>query len=131
MTTSTNRIKGFQPHCFIRSGATNAMYTLRITCLKYIPGPGPMGNAVVNGVYQGDVVRSSEYVCNLSTDLEIAKQKAEAYCKANGLQLSTRDPEGDLREIIRSAAADRRTPEQIAEEKVFDEAARQAAAARP
>ena len=59
-----------------------AFYTLRETYLHrtYVPGDGPGGNAVVNGVYQGTVleeVRSFHHF-NLSTDADEAFAKAVA-----------------------------------------------------
>lgn len=114
-------MKNFTPNLYITPGGTNAMWTLRKTVLrkKYIPGPGPYGNAVVNGVYQGQIKfeLSSEFVQNLSIDAAKALAKAERISVAMGIPLRA-DPEklaaNELRDIERAEA---RTPEQIARER--------------
>ncbi|QIQ65274.1 hypothetical protein 19_00005 [Pseudomonas phage Epa19] len=100
----------FAPHLFISVGATGAFYTLRETYEHetYIRGGGPMGGAVVNGVYQGQVHREvrSLHHFNLSQNLDEAISKAEAFAESAGLELRfDRDTLGaEMRTIERASA---------------------------
>lgn len=105
----------FNPTLYIGIGETNAFFTLRETYLHEvcIPGEGPGGNAVVNGVYQGTKIREvrSFHHFNLSQDPQDACRKAEAAALKIGLPLqetSVDDLETEMREIKR------RDEEQIA-----------------
>lgn len=97
---------GYVPHLFIGIGETNAYFTLRETHQDYIPGDGPMGNATVNGVYQGRVVISSHHIKNLSQDPAEAVAKAQEYADAVGLRLasSVATIQEEMREIKRATA---------------------------
>lgn len=105
----------FVPHLFIGVGLTGAYFTLRMTNLRYIPGEGPMGNAIVNGVYQGTVEVGSEHLFNLSQDADEAFEKAQA-AQEMALRLSsTRESlDQEMREIQRATA------EQMAERAARD-----------
>lgn len=90
--------KNFTPRLFVDIGETAAFYTLRETYLheRHVPGDGPMGNAVVNGVYQGTVeteVRSFHHQ-NLAQDADEAWAKAKQLAEALGLEL-----EGDREDL--------------------------------
>jgi hypothetical protein len=100
------RRSGFIPHLFIGIGETNAYFTLRETHQDYIPGDGPMGNATVNGVYQGRVVTASHHIKNLSQDAHEAFAKAREYADAVGLELraNVERMKEELRDIHRSTA---------------------------
>lgn len=83
----------FTPELFIDIGEQACFFTLRETYLHtvHIPGPGPMGNAVLNGVYQGSThteVRSFHHY-NLSQDPDEAFEKAQAAAERMGLHLNT------------------------------------------
>lgn len=97
---------GFIPHLYIGIGETNAYFTLRETHQRYIPGDGPMGNAVVNGVYQGRVVTASHHIKNLSQDAHEALAKAREYADAVGLELraNVERMKEELRDIGRATA---------------------------
>lgn len=108
----------YVPRLFVDIGRTNAFFTLRQTELHHIPGPGDMGNAVVNGVYQGTVVESSFHIVNLSQDPAEAWAKAQEHAQRLGLRLSG-DPaklDDERREIIRATAeqVERRRAEEAA-----------------
>ena len=108
MAYSRETVLGFQPHLFIGIGETCAFYTLRETYLHetFIRGEGPMGGAVVNGVYQGTVNREvrSFHHQNLSTDAAEAVEKAEMIARRMGITLrgaTVEKIERDMREIHR------------------------------
>jgi len=97
--------KTFVPELFISVGETGAFYTLRETYLHAVRGSGPMGNAIVNGVYQGSYEVRSAHIQNLSQDAEEAIEKAEEYSKHTGTPLQA--PRGlreKMREIHRATA---------------------------
>jgi len=76
----------FKPSLFIDIGADNHFYTLRETYLHttYVR-PGEMGNAIVNGVYQGTIaeeVRSFHHF-NLSQNPEDAIAKAKSFAESD------------------------------------------------
>lgn len=100
------RSAGFVPHLFIGIGETAAYFTLRETHQEYIPGEGPMGNATVNGVYQGRVVTASHHIKNLSQDAHEAFEKAREYADGVGLELRANVDrmKDELREIHRATA---------------------------
>lgn len=81
----------FTPSLFISVGSTGAFFTLRETYEHeiYIRGEGPMGGAVVNGTYQGQVHREirSMHHFNLSQNLDEAISKAESFAESAGLEL--------------------------------------------
>lgn len=103
----------FQPKLFIGIGETMAYYTLRETYLHEvcIPGEGPMGNAVVNGVYQGEKIEEvrSFHHFNLSQDPDEAIAKAKEASFKLGIPFSCTKEKivEEMREIKR------RTEEQI------------------
>lgn len=106
--------KTFIPQLFVGIGETAAFFTLRETYLhtSYIPGAGPYGNSVVNGVYQGSVkheVRSFHHF-NLSQCPVEAVRKAKEASEKLALPLSAKStPEAlgeHLREIHRATAAE-------------------------
>lgn len=103
---SVARSVGFVPHLFIGVGETAAYFTLRETHQEYLPGEGPMGNAIVNGVYQGRVVTASHHVKNLSQDAHEAFEKAREYANGVGLELRANvdSMKEELREIHRATA---------------------------
>ena len=97
----------FTPCLFIDIGKDHHFFTLRETYLhvRHVPGEGPMGNAVVNGVYQGTIeteVRSFHHF-NLSTDPYEAWGKAMATAECMGLRL-----DGSLEELATALDAIRR-----------------------
>lgn len=100
----------YTPTLFIDVGETGAFFTLRETYLHrtYIPGEGDMGNAVVNGVYQGTVIEEerSFHHQNLSQDADEAWAKAQALAQQMGLQLdgSREDLTEKMRDIHRATA---------------------------
>lgn len=100
----------FVPHLFIGIGETHALYTLRQTYLHYVyvRGPGPMGGAVLNGVYQGSCYTEvrSEHIKNLSTNAVEAMEKAKQYADLHGIELKStlEDIEREMRQIRRSTA---------------------------
>lgn len=110
MAFNRETVSGFTPHLFIGIGRTCAFYTLRETYLHevFIRGEGPMGGAVVNGVYQGTVHREvrSFHHFNLSQDIDEAFEKAEIAARQMGLELrATRDGmREEMREIKRRDA---------------------------
>lgn len=79
----------FVPTLFIGVGELGCFFTLRETYLHAIPGPGPMGNTVVNGVYQGSYEVRSYHVKNLSQDPDEAFEKAQEASERMGLKLTT------------------------------------------
>lgn len=102
----------FTPTLFIDIGEHQHFFTLRETYLHtvHIPGEGPNGNAVVNGVYQGTTqteVRSFHHQ-NLSQDGDEAYTKAVALAAELGLALTTQPGEMafKLAEIQRATAAE-------------------------
>ena len=116
--------KTFRPVLFIDIGAHQHFFTLRETYLhtRYVPGDGPMGNAVVNGVYQGAVeyeVRSFHHQ-NLSQEPAEAFAKATALAEAMGLELDASEADlGQRLADIRRATAkelERRNQEQAERE---------------
>lgn len=100
----------FEPRLFIAIGKDHHFFTLRETYLhkRYVPGDGPMGNAVVNGVYQGSVeyeVRSFHHF-NLATSPDEAYAKAVEAAEALGLPLDAKREElaSELEAIKRASA---------------------------
>ena len=93
----------FVPTLYIGVGATQAFFTLRETYLHAVPGPGPMGNAVVNGVYQGSFEVRSYHLRNLSQDADEAFEKATEASHASGMVLTTTRErlQEEMREIQR------------------------------
>lgn len=79
----------FTPTLFIGIGQLNCYFTLRETHLHAVPGEGPYGNAVVNGVYQGSYEVRHHHVKNLSQDANEAFEKAVEAAEAMGLRLTT------------------------------------------
>lgn len=79
----------FVPTLLIGVGELGCFFTLRETYLHAVPGPGPMGNAVVNGVYQGSFEVRSRHVKNLSQDPDEAFEKAQEASERMGLKLTT------------------------------------------
>lgn len=79
----------FVPTLFIGVGELGCFFTLRETYLHAALGPGPMGNAVVNGVYQGSFEVRSSHVKNLSQDPDEAFEKAQEASERLGLKLTT------------------------------------------
>lgn len=100
----------FKATVFIDIGEHGHFYTLRETYLheKHIPGEGPMGNAVLNGVYQGTVEHEirSIHIKNLSQDPDEAFEKAVQYAGSMKLRLTTarQDLQGMLEEVKRRSA---------------------------
>lgn len=113
----------FNPTLYIGVGEKGCFFTLRETYehVIHIPGEGDLGNAVVNGVYQGTryVEVRSFHLKNLSQDADEAFEKAAAAAGTSGMELTTtRD---SLQEEMN--AVHRRSAEEM-------EAAQKAAAAR-
>lgn len=79
----------FQPQYAIGIGEHNHFFTLRESHKVYVPAPGPMGNAVINGVYQGTVRVGWRHVKNLSQNPQEAIEKAHEAAKAAGIPLVT------------------------------------------
>lgn len=79
----------FVPTLFIGVGELGCFFTLRETYLHAIPGPGPMGNTVVNGVYQGSFEVRSRHIKNLSQDPDEAFEKAREASELMGMKLTT------------------------------------------
>lgn len=107
----------FKPELFVDSGSTGAMFTLRRTYLHthYLRGEGPMGGAVVNGVYQGQVCQEvrTTHVQNLGQDPHEAYARAVRVSTKLALPLTTR-LEALLTDTLR--AIHRRTDEEIRRE---------------
>ena len=107
----------FTPSLFISVGETGAYFTLRETYLHevHIPGPGPSGNCVINGVYQGQIIKEvrSFHHFNLSQDPDEAFDKAERASKHMGLPLTSQRE--NLVEEMRTIQ--RETEEQAAQRK--------------
>lgn len=105
-------MKNFTPKLFVGIGETGAFFTLRETYehKTYSPGEGAMGNAVVNGVYQGSCHTEiwSFHHFNLSQDADEAFEKAVECSHNMGLELiSTREElDFNMREIKRATAAE-------------------------
>jgi hypothetical protein len=104
-------MKNFKPVLFIDIGELGCFYTLRETYLHtaYIPGDGPMGNAAVNGVYQGSVVQEvrSFHHFNLSTDADEAFAKAVASAAELEVPLEPKSADeirAKMNEIMRATA---------------------------
>lgn len=104
--------RNFTPTLFVAIGKDHHFFTLRETYLheRHVPGDGPMGNAVVNGVYQGTVeveVRSFHHF-NLSTEPAEAWAKATEAAVSMGLQLEGTQEElaGALDAIRRATKAE-------------------------
>ncbi len=117
-------MKNFQPSLFVGIGDTQAYYTLRETYLEeiHIPGEGPSGNAVVNGVYQGYIryeVRSFHHF-NLSQDAAEAIDKGKAASLKIGLPFSCSQKkiEAEMREIKRRTAEEIAEDERVAYERI-------------
>lgn len=111
---------GYRHSLWIGIGEKSHFYTLRETHPVYVPGPG--GNGVVNGVYQGTIELGHHHVQNLSQDPAEAIAKARAIAAERGLPLdpvTVEDLSGQLEAIKRATA------EQL-EARVRAEAARQA-----
>lgn len=100
----------FTPTLLIDIGEHGHFYTLRETYLhkRYVPGEGPMGNAVLNGVYQGHIEYETRtlHIKNLSQDPAEAYSKACAYASMVNLRLVTGEAElqGMLEEVKRRSA---------------------------
>lgn len=108
----------FTPWLLIGIGETQAFFTLRETYLHAIPGPGPQGNAVINGEYQGSYVVRSRHLFNLSQDADEAYAKAKEISLEWGYELKAK-PETlkeEMREIKRASAEDRERKEREAKE---------------
>lgn len=107
----------YTPVLFIDVGEHGHFFTLRETYLHPVPGPGPMGNAVVNGVYQGSWEVRSFHHFNLSQDPDEAFEKAQKASANMGLKLSTsRESLMDELAAVRRATAeelDRRERERL------------------
>lgn len=98
----------FTPKLFIGIGAEQKFFTLRETYqhTTYLPGPG--GNAVVNGVYQGTAITETRsfHHFNLSQDADEAWQKANEASERFGIPLSgTREEMTEEMNTIRRATA--------------------------
>ena len=114
----------FKPSLFIDIGADNHFYTLRETYLHttYTPGPGPNGNAIINGVYQGtttEEVRSFHHF-NLSQNPEDAIAKAREYASRTGLTLhcaSVDELYGRLNDVKRQTADEKAKAQAAYEER--------------
>lgn len=108
----------FTPTLFIGVGDKTCFFTLRETFLHAVPGEGPMGNAIVNGVYQGTFEVRSYHLRNLSQDPDEAFEKATEASHRSGLKLTTsRDSLRDEMNAIRRANAselERRERERLA-----------------
>jgi hypothetical protein len=94
------------PKLFIGIGETNAFFTLRESYQHFVPGPGDMGNAVLNGVYQGTIEIRSFHHFNLSQNADEAFAKAKDYADKVGLPLmgSVEELTEQMREIKRATA---------------------------
>lgn len=100
--------RAFEPTLLIGIGAKSMLYTLRETQLRYIPGNGPNGNSIHNGVYQGTATVTSVHLFNLSQNPEEAIRKAGEHAALMGVKLervSVADLQGQL-EAIKRATAD-------------------------
>ncbi|QIG75252.1 hypothetical protein EVC29_023 [Rhizobium phage RHph_Y52] len=102
----------FVPKLFVSIGKDQHFFTLRETYqhTTYLPGPG--GNAVVNGVYQGTAITETRsfHHFNLSQDADEAWQKAQETSERFGLPLM-----GSREEMVEEMAAIKRaTAEQLA-----------------
>lgn len=109
----------FQPKLFIGVGQLGCFFTLRETFLHYVPGRGPYGNAVVNGVYQGSVEVRSFHHYNLSQDPDEAFAKATEAAAKMGMVLSTTRAslQDELNEIKRASAEQREESERLQRER--------------
>lgn len=101
----------FKPTLFVDIGATGAFFTLRQTYLheRHVPGAGALGNAVVNGIYQGTVEREvrSFHHFNLANTAAEAWEKARAAAEQMGLPLEgAQDELGEKLRKIQRATAD-------------------------
>jgi len=97
----------FTPELFIGVGEKICFFTLRETYLHAVPGPGALGNAVVNGQYQGTYEVRSCHIKNLSQDPDEAYQKACEAAEASGMRLTTsRDDLASEMNRIRRASAE-------------------------
>lgn len=77
----------FVPTLLIGIGEKSHFYTLRMTHIVYVPGEGPYGNAIVNGVYQGKAYVSDHHLYNLAQNAQEAYAKAVADAAEMGLEL--------------------------------------------
>lgn len=98
----------FQPELCIGIGERSHFYTLRMSHPVFTSGGGAMGNAVVNGVYQGKVSKGWHHVQNLSQNADEAVAKAEEIAKEIGIPLiSTSAAElGEQLDKIKRATAE-------------------------
>jgi len=117
MTYQTTQ--NFTPWLFIGIGATNAYFTLRQTYLHAIPGVGPQGNAVINGVYQGSYEVRSFHHFNLSQDSGEAIKKASEFAKQSGYELRSNQEtiDSEMREIHKATAEEIVAREKAAKER--------------
>lgn len=107
----------FIPTVYISIGKTDAFFTLRETYEHtiYIRGEGDWGNAVINGVYQGSIIKEvrSSHIKNLSQNPDEAYAKAVDYSENNAIQLTTSRESlaEELRDIKRTNAEERERQE--------------------
>jgi hypothetical protein len=94
MSFNQDQVRGFTPSLFIGIGETCAFYTLRETYLHetYLPSDTAMGGCVLNGSYQGEVIREvrSFHHFNLAQDQVEAFEKAQAVARELGMDLITK-----------------------------------------
>lgn len=99
-------------------GQFSHFFTLRLCYMKpiHIRGEGPMGGAIVNGVYQGTVEWewTSEHMFNLSQSYDEAYAKAHAYAEQHGYSLEAHGTAGE-----QLASIHRRDREQIAHDNLM------------
>lgn len=112
MAYSANQ--NFTPWLFIGIGETHAYFTLRETYLHAVPGYGPQGNAVINGVYQGSFEVRSRHIVNLSQDADEAFSKASEAAEKMGYELRAKADTlaEEMRNIQRASAEERASREQ-------------------
>jgi hypothetical protein len=80
-------MKSFVPYLFIGIGANANFYTLRETYLHHVPAPHWLGNAVINGEYQGTTEVRSFHHFNLSQNAEEALEKAREHSQHMAIEL--------------------------------------------
>lgn len=116
MTYAANQ--NFTPWLFIGIGETHAYFTLRETYLHAIPGDGPRGNAVINGVYQGSYEVRSRHIVNLSQDADEAFSKASEIAEKMGYELRAKADTlaEEMRDIQKASAEERARREQVVRE---------------
>lgn len=95
------------PSLFIDIGSKGHFYTLRQTYLHAVPGDGQMGNASVNGVYQGSFEERSFHHFNLSQEAAEAIEKAVEASTELGVRFTAPTAEqlsGQLAAVHRATA---------------------------